>query len=814
MKKQTLNITGPWEFREFPETARRMSDLDRGRWLKTDQPQSIHLSLAQAGILTLEDLYAQPESFRWIENQAWVFRTHFLLSREQAEIRHKELIFEGLDTVTQIWLNEKLLGRTDNMFMTHRFDVSSLIRSGENSLVIQFLPARGYANKLMKRYGKTDSSPESASACLRKVQYQFGSRMGPSLVNCGISGRIHLELMQRAELADIHLRTIDCNESHADIRAAITIRPESEIPTENLRCVLHIQGQGSVLSYTMEFGDQQQLSTVLRIERPILWQPKGYGMPFRYRIQAQLYNRDMLLDEKEISFGIRTSRVLRQHEGIIPFALEINQQAIEFKGVYWTPIGLLPDPDEQNKKKYLLNQLAEANINMICIWGDGGYEDDEFYDWCDQMGILVWQELTFPPSYFADLSWIGDKFQHEIERNICRLRNHACLVGWCSGFSDWLQGKSSEKQKNMDSREAFHKKIEELLNEWDPDRDFICADQNSITSKNSSPQIYPGNLPDTHYVFLYPQQDIPCALPCMQTLKITCHNEELYPGSAWIERQIYHPASGFLSGQTEIIFAPPKTVQQQIYQSQIAQARWVKKRIESMRGHFDAEQQIIPLTAGQFWPCAGFSMLDFVQKHNAVYYYVKRGFAPVMVCLTTKNHVRQSTDCLSAAVAIINDRAESLTGRLVLELLDMKGQTLDTAEFTVLISPYSKSTEIILPRAFLNPIFPEKNVLRLAVVEQQLTAENLYLYMPDKYIKFRPMEIDFNLHPISNREILLKLKSRYFVRDLEMVPPQDAYLGDNFINLLPGRDYEIPVCFAEPIIRLDAPWLLRSANQM
>lgn len=815
MRKQTLNITGPWEFREFPETARRMSDLNEGRWLKTDQPQSIYLSLAQAKILAIEDIYAQPAMFIWVQRQPWVFRTQFSLSEEQAAIQHKELVFEGLDTAAQIWLNEKLLGRTDNMFMTHRFDVSSLIRPQQNSLVVQFLPAREYAEKLLKRQAKTDNSSEPAYACLRKAQYHFGSVLGPSVVNCGISGPVRLELTQQAGLADIHLRTIDCNESFADIRAAIAITAPTQNPGDQYRCILKISGQGPVLSHTLEFAQQQCLSTVLRLERPVLWQPKGYGAPFRYRIQVSLYNGDMLIDQKELFFGIRTIRMLRQHGQANPSAMEINQQSIEFKGVFWTPVGLLSQMDDRDKKNALLNRLADANVNMLCVWADGGYEDDDFYEYCDRMGIMVWQELAFPPPLFPDRSWMTTPVRHEMEQKVCRLRNHACLIGWCSGFSDWLHVKLPEKKKTAAYREAGHREMTELLNEWDPDRDFMCGSRESIAAGNSASQASVPDYPDTQSVFLPPQQDIPAALPCLKTLQIACSSEQIFPASAWIERQIYHPASWFLSARTDMLFAPPKTIEQQIYQTQITQARWMKKRIESVRGNSQAIQQIMPWTAGQFWPSAAFSMLDFSMRPNAAYYYTKRGFAPVMVCLTANYNSRQSADTFSAAAAIVNDRIQSLAGKIVFELLDMKGQLLDTAEFPVLISPRSKITDIILPRAFLNPTFPQKSILRLAVIEQQQRiAENLYFYSPDKYIAFKPLEIDFVVRPVSEQEVMLCLKSRYFVKDLELVAPQDAYLENNFFDLLPGQEYELAARFSEPIIRLDAPWILRSVNEM
>jgi beta-mannosidase len=816
MKKQTLTLSGPWEFREFPETARRMSDLEEGHWLKTDQPQSIFLSLAQAKILTLDDVYAQPRSFKWVGRQAWVFRTRFTLSDDQLASCRKELLFEGLDTVTQIWLNEKLLGRTDNMFMHHRFDVSSLLIPGENILVIQFLPAREHANKLMQRYGKTDGSADHSSCgYLRKAQYQFGSAMGPELINCGIIKPIRLELTPVADIADIHLRTIDCNESFADIRAAVTIRPANSGCNKDLRCILRIRGQGPGLSYTFDFKNRQdRLSTVLRIDRPILWQPKGYGIPFRYHILAQLYDGDTLLDEKELYFGIRTVRIIKsQEEESIPLSLEANQQSIQTRGVYWIPMGLMPAPNELENKKRLLQTLVDANVNLLCVWGGGSYEDDIFYDLCDQLGIMVWQELMFTPLHVSDRLWLINEFRREMEQVLFRLRNHACLIGWRISRPDWRQTSGSEKRKKPEHGGFLGREIAELLNEGDPDRDCIAA----LANEDRVGRVGSNDWFDTQNPPAAAEKNLMCALPGFQTLAMTCRNEELFCGSAQLESQIYCPtAFSSLLGQTEALFAPPKTLQEQIYQSQVAQGRWVKKRIESIRAGSALRPFAMPWTAGQFWPCAGFSMLDVAQKPNAMYYYAKRQFAPVLVCLAEQQASEQTSPSpLSPVAAVINDRSDPLMGRIVFELMDMKGQILDAGEFPIVIGPYSRSSNIILPRAFLNPTFPEKNILRLAVCDhQQVICENIYLFVPDKYASFKPLDITISIQPVTEQKIILGLKSRYFVKDLELVPAQNARLENNFFDLLPGRDYEITVNFTEPLIRPDAPWKLRSVCAM
>jgi beta-mannosidase len=817
MKKQIVNVSGPWEFREFPETARRMSDLEEGRWLATTQEQSIFHSLAEAGILTLSDLYAQPQAFGWVSRQTWVYRTRFELPQGQAAANCTELVFDGLDTVTQIWLNEKLLGRTENMFIPHRFDVGQWIRPGRNELVIQFQPAEDYADKLARRYGRANESFHTPPwTYLRKAPYQFGSAMGPSLPGCGITGPIRLELTPLADIQDVHLRTVDCNEHFADIRAAVTIRQTERCRDKNLRCVLQIKGDRAEFSRTLDFGGQQnQLSTVLQIEHPTLWQPRGYGKPCRYSVRIELYGGDELLDTREIPFGIRTARISHPrglHSDAI--SLEINHQVIEIKGAHWIPTCLPGSHNEQAKKEAILHSLAQANINLLRIWGEGYYEDNAFYDLCDRLGVLVWQDFITLPAGLAGNVWFNEQFRPEAEQVVRRIRNYACLVGW-SGNSRTGASSKTERTGKKTTDEILYRTLPDLLSEWDSDRDYLPVLLQSEHQKTKESSAAAGDRQNATNSLTLTDHNIPPALPCLETLRMTCREEELFPGSRQVENQNYCDGGLSRTAQyTSELFASSRTIEEQIYQSQVAQARMIKKTIESFRVH--SHGGLAPWTAGQFWPGTGFSMVDFAGRPNALYFYAGRSFAPVVICLTGKKDPQaDNLPSYPDAAVVINDRPDPLTGEVVFELLDMQGRPLDAGKLPIAVGPYSKSTAILLSHAFVKPTFPEKTILRLAAAaDGRMMCENLYLYVPDKYAAFKPMEIDLAIHPRNEKRLLLNLKSRYFVRDLEIVPFQQAHLSDNFFDLLPGREYEVTADFPEPIARPDTPFILRSACGM
>ena len=202
IKKIILPLDGLWEFREFPESARRMRDLEDGSWMQAQVPSSIYSCLVESGQIDAFQLRANPENFDWISEKSWIFRKCFDLPNEFTQRNRVKIIFEGLDTVTQIWLNEKLIGKTDNMFIAHHFDITPFIKPGKNQIMVKCLPAKAEACRRMLRYGKL-SEHHYGDPCrtyLRKAQYQFGSVMGPSMPGCGIFRSVQIEAAQAASI--------------------------------------------------------------------------------------------------------------------------------------------------------------------------------------------------------------------------------------------------------------------------------------------------------------------------------------------------------------------------------------------------------------------------------------------------------------------------------------------------------------------------------------------------------------------------------------------------------------------------------------
>jgi len=271
---QVIDLTKrEWQFKQYPLDARRMRDLEKGDWHDTSVPGSIYTSLINDGQLDRDDLFANPENYKWIRRSPWIYRTSFDLSEGFVANDRIDLVCECLDTFASIWLNEKLVTKTNNAFIEHRIKISEHIRTGRNSLMIKFDPAKAQGQSLMKRYTKFDTFGNPYRAYVRKPQYSFGWDICPHLPGCGIPGNIYIEAVRTGRIENVHIQTIEASQHQADVKVSIEI---DKIKNTKLTAEISIEGSGQRFGETIDFHPGEKRNTVIfHIERPFLWNPKG-----------------------------------------------------------------------------------------------------------------------------------------------------------------------------------------------------------------------------------------------------------------------------------------------------------------------------------------------------------------------------------------------------------------------------------------------------------------------------------------------------------------------------------------------------------
>jgi beta-mannosidase len=837
MSQTTLALTGKWEFKEYPLSARRMRDLDAADWLQTNVPNSIFASLVEAGQIKQSDIDTSPEEFSWVSEKPWVYRKIFDVPPELLNSSRVDLVFEGLDTVASIWLNEKLIARTNNMFISFRFDVTQYLKPKDNSLLVKFEPAVEYAKKLMNRYTIFSESDfrNPYRVYIRKAQYQFGWDFCPALPGCGIWRPVRLEGIKKAKLADLHIRTVDCNQLYADIK--ITAELETVIK-EKFRCRLTLSCNDQKTEHDLIFNpDEDSHSTVIRIEKPFLWRPAGYGQQPLYQLDVQLLSDNELIDRTQKKFGIRMVKLNRSlDEHGENFQFEVNGQPIFAKGANWVPASIFAGSVTSSDYEKLLYAAAESHINMFRVWGGGYYETEKFYELCDQLGIMVWQDFMFACAYYPDRPWFLEEVKKEAITIIKQLRNHPCLVLWCGNNEiDWMHKTAKlGRSKKFYGKAIYHQLLPQLLAELDPDTNYIPTTPLSEKSRLKTARqitthqwdVWSGYKHVRHY--LCPPQNIPRfvtefglqSLPTVDTVKNFCPPDQLHIGSYSIEKHNYQ-----LDGNSRLyrymadLFGTAEDLDQFAYLSQITQARAVKTYVEYLRAYSLKNYGVLFWQFNDCCPAISWSAIDCYKEPKALYYYAKRFFSKLLITAVPEFELKAdiSPRLQSISIVAINDSNQPVTAAISCRLIDLFGNILDQVVFPTVIGPFSTSSPLKLPKAIITPAHPDKSALHLLMDKDgKKMAENLFFYLPDKYIDWPEVKIASRLSQIAEKQWKLKLNSNTLAKDVQISTNPLAHLTDNFIDLLPNSSYEIiidsaiPSTFSEP----ENAICLRSVNSI
>ncbi|WP_309708682.1 glycoside hydrolase family 2 TIM barrel-domain containing protein, partial [Armatimonas sp.] len=458
MQLISTSLDSHWELAERLPAGRDLSLLTGGEklWLPATVPGHVHTDLVKAGVIA--DPFARLAEWgaRWVDESDWTYRTSFFVSAERLASKGADgkhfLHFNGLDTLARVELNGKHIGQTDNYHRAWRFDVTELLKDGENELRVEFDSALRVGREKAAAYigagnsdrGKTTYFNFPPRAFIRKPQYMFGWDWGPELVSCGIHGHVELVTVPRAEILHWKLDYKFISQSVVDMDFHVTVRKYDSQPLV-VKAVLFASGD-TTPSKVLE-GPPGEYTVPLHIHSFVTerWNPNGVAGPRK----RHLLNLRLLAiseddhDEPEpihrlaASVGFREIELVQEPdtdgEGA-SFQFKVNGQPLFAKGANWIPDHSLPTTITKTQLRQRLTAAHEAGFNMLRVWGGGLYESQEFYSLCDELGILVWQDFGFAcATYPDDDPAFVQSVREEAIANVRRLRHHPCLALWCGG---------------------------------------------------------------------------------------------------------------------------------------------------------------------------------------------------------------------------------------------------------------------------------------------------------------------------------------------------------------------------------------------
>jgi beta-mannosidase len=469
---ETVTLNGRWLVKQI--------DKPDAEWLAAAVPGCIHTDLLEAG--TIPDPFYRDNEIpvMWVGETDWLYRRTFSVSAELLQHDRILLRCDGLDTLATIWLNGQELGRTDNMFRIWEFDVRSLLAPGDNEISVRFDSALRFGQeKLAQRYihsWSTDTHKLPGGNYVRKAQCHFGWDWGPKLVTCGIWQDISLLAFNEARLADVHVRQDHAQPGQVTLTCQVTAERIATTPLK-ARCQVSIDDQ-EVVNQVVTLNDGSGQAT-LTVADPQLWWPNGMGDQPLYTVSVTLMDEtEHDLDDWRKKIGLRTLRLIRQtDEWGESFHFACNGEAFFAKGANWIPTDSFVTRLSDAHYADLLGAAADTHMNMLRIWGGGIYEQDIFYELCDQLGICIWQDFMFSCATYPTFE---DEFMvnvaQEAKDNIQRLRHHACLALWC-GNNELEQGLVHDEWTDWamsweDYGKLFDQLLPDLVAELDPETDY------------------------------------------------------------------------------------------------------------------------------------------------------------------------------------------------------------------------------------------------------------------------------------------------------------------------------------------------------
>ncbi len=783
--QNTIPLISDWQFRE--------SGTDE--WLPATVPGTVHTDLMAAGKIPDPFFGINEKLVQWVEEKNWEYRCVFSLSDSNRHHGKATLVFEGLDTYASVSLNGKLILQADNMFRRWEIPVDSILLAGDNILTVDFVSpvARGKQLAAVSPI----ALPVDERIYTRKAQYHYGWDWGPRLVTSGIWLPVYLKYEGVVSLQSVQVITEAINTVSA------TVLFNSQIVSDTATDIaLEIaDASGAVIyskNYLVNKGDNH-IQSVLHIDSPRLWWTHDLGEPYLYNYTIRLYLDKIQASEKTVTFGIRTIELVTTPDSAgTAFYFKLNQRPVFMRGANFIPTNSFLPGTTDSAYRSQLNDVKLANMNMLRIWGGGIYEKDIFYQLCDSLGILVWQDFMFACAMYPGDSAFLSNVTGEITCQVQRLRNHPCIALWCGNnevdeaWHNWgWQQKYTHAERNTIwswYNTLFDTIIPTVLHTEDGTRDYWPSSPSigwghaaSLANGDSHYWgVWWGNQPFDYYnhkVGRFMSEYGFQGMPSLRSFRQFTPVHDMIFDSPTLKTHQKHPV-GYETIHKYLIRDFPHSAQLEnyIYLSQMLQAEGIATAIEAHRRSMPYCMGTLFWQMNDCWPVTSWSAVDFYGNRKALYYAAKRSFAPLTVSIAEQNgtlqcYVIRSGNALENITAIVE---EWLTN----------GELIHTDTLRLNVPPDS----VFICHTFRNGIYTQKNekVIRVRLMQQDSVMCTYFAYLvPPKDLQLQMPEVHIEFNRDKN---MLKVNTNVFTRGIYLYSDNsELKLNDNFFDLVPGE---------------------------
>ncbi len=801
--QDTLFLTENWQFKE----------INADQWNSAKVPGVVHLDLLDNGLIPDPFWRTTEKDLVWIEETHWVYQTKFDFPHafDQKEVF---LNFAGLDTYAEVFINGILLGETDNMFRFWKWEVSDKLKKEGNVLrVIFYSPIKKNEEKLdgipYHLTAGNDASDKKISVYTRKAPFQFGWDWGPRMVTCGIWKPVFLTIRPTEEIKQIQFFTRALTDEKALLSAKIGYWNQNE--TELTFRVVNKES-GQVYAERKRVGDPSihktlHLNTAItldwQIDNPKLWWTHNLGDPHLYQFRIEILKDGVVVDTKEIKYGIRTIELVQEktRKGE-SFYFKLNGVPVFMKGANYVPPDIFLARTGSDQYLSLLEKAKAANMNMLRVWGGGIYEDDAFYTLCDEMGILVWQDFMFACSMYPSDQVFWENVEQEIRENVRRLHNHPSLILWCGNneidvaWHNWgwqEQHQISEEDSSVMWQaylNLFHRWIPNILKRSNQGRPYVSTSplSNWGTPRNFNVGsmhywgVWHGREPFENYwtnVGRFMSEYGFQSFPSIQTIETFAKPEDLSIDSEVMQhRQKSYVGTGLIKEHMERYFSEPTDFTDFVLKSQLVQMEGMRNAIYAHRSKKGHCWGTLFWQLNDTWPGPSWSAIDYHGRKKAFYYKLKNWYGNRMIVpKVEENHV---------TLFLVSDELFNRKGILEIGVYTIEGEKIWGMQFNTEMKANQsyRIKKIRYPQKVLAKGRDQIYFRMEFKDEDSIFASNHFTLLPPKEMKYGEPKIRIEHNP-SGQEYILS--SETFCEYIYLRSEGELEWENNFITLFPGE---------------------------
>ncbi|WP_019613145.1 beta-mannosidase [Psychromonas ossibalaenae] len=618
-------------------------------------PGDVHCALLDAGEI-VDPYWADNEKkVQWVGQCEWRLKRSFELAESVFNAASLELSLEYLDTIAEIKINGQAVTDSSNMFLALNIDILPFAVPGKNSIEILLkradLAARAQAEKLpFPIPWAVGNNKIPHMNTLRKAQCHAGWDWGICLSVAGVYGDITLQAVESTALLAVQTEQVWCAEN-CTVNVSIDYKA-----LRNSTCSAVIEFNEQIIEVPVDIQTNKTVVsfTVTEAKR---WWPAGYGEQYLYPLKVTL---DGQVIAKKI--GLRELQLITEEDETgSSMYFKVNGFPVSAKGANWIPLDAMPGRNSEQRYRQMLSDAAAANMNMLRVWGGGIYEHDIFYELCDELGLLVWQDLMFACALYPSTPDFIKQVSAEVDYQVKRLRNHACIALWCGdneviGAIGWYPESRANREKYVVNYDRLNRVLEQSVTQADPGRRF-WASSPCNGELDFGDAWHDDNRGDMHYwdvwhsgksIDAYTEvnprfcsefgfQSWP-SLPTVK--KFAPQNDWNVTSPSFESHQKNAKGNSIITEMFTRYYRFPNGFENMLYLSQVQQSVAIKTASEYWRSRKPINRGILYWQLNDCWPVSSWSSIEYDGRWKQLHYQAKRFFAPLLaVFVKSETHL-------------------------------------------------------------------------------------------------------------------------------------------------------------------------------